>query len=303
MTKFISNTLIFAFPIFLVVIIMEILLRQIPNDYLFKKEYLDTHSKEIETLILGSSHSFYGINPIYFSSNAFNASHISQSPDYDFEIYKKYRNNLGNLKTIILEISYSNLFSRLETGAESWRIKNYVIYYDMKVSNSLRDHLEITSNRFSVNLRRLGSYYIKDNSNISCTELGWGTNAKSENANDLNESGKTAALRHTAKDFDYYGKNITTLKLFIESCKRQKINIILIAIPAYKTYLQNLNTEQLEKTVETANELAKEYNNCQFINLLESTEFDENDFYDADHLNEIGAKKLSLLINKLIDKA
>ena len=32
---------------------MEVLLRLISNDYLFKKEYLVTHSNEIETLILG----------------------------------------------------------------------------------------------------------------------------------------------------------------------------------------------------------------------------------------------------------
>ena len=65
-------------PIFLAVVIafipMEILLENIPNDYSFKKEYLDENSDSIEILVLGSSHSYYGINPIYFHLRAFNAS-------------------------------------------------------------------------------------------------------------------------------------------------------------------------------------------------------------------------------------
>ena len=91
MKRFVIKTIYISLPILVVAILMEILLRNTPNDYLFKKQYLDKHSSEIETLILGSSHSFYGFNPEYFSSNTFNASHISQSLNYDFEILKKYQ--------------------------------------------------------------------------------------------------------------------------------------------------------------------------------------------------------------------
>lgn len=292
----------FTLPILLIAIIIEILLRQIPSDYLLKKKYLDAHSKEIETLILGSSHSYYGINPIYFSTNTFNVSHLSQSLDYDFEILKKYQNDFKSLKTVICPISYFTLYTKLESSTESWRIKNYVIYYDIDVSNSLSDHLEVLSNRFSLNLRRLGSYYIKGDSSISCTELGWGTGNKSEKARDLKETGPKAAIRHTG-NLEAYEENKETLRSIIELCESHGISVILVTLPAYETYRQNLNPEQLKVTVETAADLANEYNNCQYLNLLESTEFDAKDFYDADHLNEIGAEKLSLLINKVVDKA
>ena len=73
MRKFSIKTLLFVVPILLLAVIIEIFLRLIPNDYLHKKKYLDAHSCDIETLILGSSHSFYGIDPNYFSNNTFNA--------------------------------------------------------------------------------------------------------------------------------------------------------------------------------------------------------------------------------------
>ena len=110
-------------------ILGEVVLRNIPNDYIYKKKYLDVYSNEIETLVLGSSHSFYGVNPAFFFKNTFNASHISQSFDYDLEILEKYDGYLGELKTVVIPISYFSLFHKLESGSESWRIKNYIIYY------------------------------------------------------------------------------------------------------------------------------------------------------------------------------
>lgn len=286
---------------------MEILLRNTPNDYLFKKQYLDKHSSEIETLILGSSHSFYGINPEYFSSNTFNASHISQSLNYDFEILKKYQEQFKNLKTIILPISYFTLFGKLEAGSESWRVKNYIIYYDLNSSKSLIDYSEVLSNRINVNVKRIASYYVLGNSTISCTDLGWGTSYNSKNARDLAETGKTAAMRHTReinsdKYQQIFQENIFNLESIIQWSNKNNVKILLLTPPAFKTYRQNLNQEQLKITINTTSDICSKYDNCIYDNLLSDTNFVATDFYDADHLSEIGAKKLSVLQNERINE-
>lgn len=306
MKRFVIKTIYISLPILLVGILMEILLRNTPNDYLFKKQYLDNHSSEIETLILGSSHSFYGFNPEYFSSNTFNASHISQSLNYDFEILKKYQDKFQNLKTIVLPISYFTLFGKLEAGSESWRVKNYVIYYGMNSSKSLIVYSEVLSNRINVNFKRMVSYYLLSNSTISCSNLGWGTNYNSKNAKDLIESGKTAAKRHTRDDINSYkyqeifNDNKLILNSIIQWCKKNNINVLLLTPPAFETYRQNLNSEQLNTTINTTSEICSKYDNCIYLNLLSDTNFVSRDFYDADHLSEIGAKKLSELINEKI---
>ncbi|MDR2410253.1 MAG: hypothetical protein LBE13_19380 [Bacteroidales bacterium] len=94
MRKFIVRTFLYLLPVLLFLILLEILLRNIPNDYSYKKKYLDTQFCNIETLILGNSHSFYGIDPVYFSTNTFNAAHVSQSLDYDYEILKQQYNTI-----------------------------------------------------------------------------------------------------------------------------------------------------------------------------------------------------------------
>jgi len=308
MKRFVIKTIYISLPILGVAILMELLLRNTPNDYLFKKQYLDKHSSEIETLILGSSHSFYGFNPEYFSSNTFNASHISQSLNYDFEILKKYQDQFKNLKTIILPISYFTLFGKLEAGSESWRVKNYIIYYDLNSSKSLIDYSEVLSNRINVNIKRIASYYVLGNSTISCTDLGWGTSYNSKNARDLAETGKTASKRHTMEDINsdkyqqIFQENIFILESIIQWSNKNNVNVLLLTPPAFETYRQNLNQEQLKITINTTSEICSRYENCIYENLLSDINFVALDFFDADHLSEIGAKKLSELINEKISE-
>ena len=250
MRKFIIKTLLLLLPIAISALSAEYLLQQIPNDYVYKKNYLDKHSTRIQTLILGSSHAYFGINPVYFSQNTFNASHISQSLDFDLAILNKYQKNLDDLDAIVLPISYFTLFSKLGDGAEAWRVKNYTIYYGLN-AKSLSDCSEVLSNKLKQNISRLYFYYIKNKNDITCTEFGWGTTYRSELAKDLQETGKTAAKRHTRddifseKDGKIYTENLNILKSFSELCNQRNVKLIFLTTPTYHTYRKNLNTEQI----------------------------------------------------------
>lgn len=286
-------------------IVMELLLRNIPNDYKLKNEYLDSNSHEIETLILGNSHSYYGLNPEYFYDRTYNASYVSQSLKYDLEILKKHENNFRRLKTIVLPISYFSLYSSLEDEAESWRIKNYTIYYGMKSYKSIRAHSELFSHEFSVNVKRIISHYLFDSSFVTSSYLGWGVNYSSGNATDLFESGNNAAKRHTKnidseKYKEIYNDNTSILEAIIQWCKGNDVRIITLIPPTFETYRDKLDPGQLEKSISTIQDVCLNYDNCKFFNLHSDLNFTAKDFYDADHLSEIGAEKLSRLINNAI---
>ena len=61
-----------------------------------------------------------------------------------------------------------------------------------------------------------------------------------------------------------------------------------------------LNKLQLNRTIETAKNLTKQYANTSYINWLSDDSFIASDFYDADHLNNIGAKKITLKMDTLV---
>ena len=90
------------------------------------------------------------------------------------------------------------------------------------------------------------------------------------------------------------------MKEIIDFASRNNIEIIFYTSPAFNTYVSNLDKNQLNLTINTITELAKNNNNCNYFNLLEDSNFHSSDFRDADHLNPEGAKKLSLRIDELI---
>ena len=306
MKKFILKTALFLLPIAILAITMEYYLRQIPNNYSYKSTYLERNSGDVQILILGSSHPYYGINPDYFSQHTFNASYVSQTLDLDFEIFNIYIEKFDNLRVVILPVSYFTLWSKLTERGEPWRVKNYTLYYGINAKYPT-DYSELLNNKLGLSFQRLYRYLFEKKDDISCSMFGWGADYNSENADDLEKTGKITALRHTygdlysKKNARIFAENIDILNNFAKLCEQNNIKLIFLTMPVYRTYRENLNEAQLKKMIETMSGIVIKYENSSHINWLEHADFVAGDFYDADHLNEIGAKKLSLKLASAID--
>ena len=291
MKKFIKSLILFFMPVMLFMLFAEILCRHIPNSYSYKANYLNTHGKEIETLILGNSHTFYGIEPDMFSSGAFNAAHVSQTFDLDYAILQKYSDKLSNLKTVIIPVSYFSLFEKLELDVEKWRLKDYFIYYDLNVPLSFIDRFEIFSKG---NIENFKNRVLKNTPGI--TESGrWICGQKA----DLQESGKIAAKRHTIERDTaqmMFPEMQGYLKDIMEFCQKKNYKVILLTMPAWHTYMENVDAWQWQKTLETVQALEKKYENAHYFNFMADSQFFADDFCDGDHLNSQGAEKISRML-------
>ena len=115
---------------------LEVLIRNIPSDFKDKRDYLEAHSNEIETLILGSSHSFHGLNPEFFSSKTYNAAFSSQILFYDLEILRRYESDLTELEWVILPISPPLLYSIPPEKKIFSEYYKYQVEYDISPLNS-----------------------------------------------------------------------------------------------------------------------------------------------------------------------
>ena len=61
-----------------------------------------------------------------------------------------------------------------------------------------------------------------------------------------------------------------------------------------------LNQEQLQKTYTTIKSITNSSPNVYYYDFLTDASFIKEDFFDADHLNEIGAKKFSKKMDSII---
>ena len=276
----------------------EYLARQAPNPYKYKEEWMQIHHSEVNTLVFGGSQCFYGIKPELLSGVSFNLANVSQGLEYDLYLLKRYES--PNLKTVIIPISYPTLFAeKLEDGSEWYRAIFYKIYMDYP-DHSVFSKYNYEFSNYRTFIGKIQKYLLSS-TDTGNDEWGWGNTYLLRNKNiknwDSGEEARIAIQRHTYHDLSRAEVNNLTLIQLIKECKRRNINIVLITTPCWHTYNELLNKQQYYKMVEIINEVVKEYG-ITYIDYSSDNRFEENDFYDSNHLSDIGADKFSRILNE-----
>lgn len=304
--RFIRRTLLsIVLPLLVMLVGYEWIYRAIPNAYKVKNAYLSHQAAAVETLILGSSHTFFGIDPSCFDRPAFNAANVSQDLEYDWFILSKYIRSLPALKQVILPISYFSLFGSLRTGEEDWRIRKYQIYMGAQdyPFYKLRYNFE-----FSQMGNREGlEHYLKGKDLCNCTSGGMGTSYRLANrAGDWEKTGEENAARHTLVDkltSTELARMIQRNRSYLDSifliCRQHDVQLLLITMPAWPTYYEHLDPQQSDKMHSIINQFTSVYG-VDYIDMLKDQRFNKKDFFDADHLNEFGARKAAGIIQNYL---
>ena len=280
-------------------IIMEGLIRSIPNDYSYKKDYLDKYSDSVNVLLLGNSHTYYGIIPSLMQGKVFNASHSSQTLYCDKAIMEKYESNWKSLKYIVLSLDYNSLVANSSKDIYKRARIGYNLYYGINVSTNLFDYFEFTNQSPVKSVERIKNYYLLGNSEITCTPYGFRYIPRKQRS--LSSTGVKYAAQHTKTDFDAVQTNKQNLKSIIDFASKNNVNVLLYSAPAYKTYVKMIDSTQLSIIIEEGKQLSQEFTNVKYVNFLNDTSFVEYDYFDANHLNKSGAIKLTKRINCLLN--
>ena len=300
MKSFISKILLFGSFIIIFIAIGEILVRRVPNPYSYKHQWMLNNAKDVETLVLGSSHTYFGINPEKFSTTTFNLAFTSQNFEYDYVLLNQYVEQCNGLKNLIIPISYFSLFSKgFEGGKDWWYAINYKVYMDCDIHSDFSKY-NFEFSHPSVWKGKLLSL-LKPSENLQCTDFGMGTAYAIDNKTESWDDAEAAIERHTAKEFNGLDKNLIYLNKIITLCKDKDINVILITTPTWYTYYKGLNRMQLAKMYEVIEDLLHNNSRIQYYDFLTDNRFVEDDFYDSDHLSNIGADKFSEILNALIE--
>ena len=272
-------------------------MRQIPNEYKYKNDWMNLHTEEVETLILGSSHAWFGINPEYINGLAFNLAFMSQSLKYDSFLLHKWGDKYKKLKLVIIPISYSTFFFDNPFGvlqAPSY-YRNYMdcpYYsgYSFEVLFFKALHGKIITQR-------------DNNWQLSCNELGWHETPVEPKEEDWNDFVKVRNLvRIQAGSLDEVEKNYLYLKEMALFCKEHSIRLVLVSIPMPKAYNDALDDDLLAVAYDQVRRVQKD-SNLDYFDYREDPRFIPDDFADANHLNKIGAEKFTkILMNDLQHK-
>lgn len=282
---------IFALLLLLPLAAGEVYVRHLPNPSKSKHAFLKAHSREVEVLVLGSSHTYYGICPERLSPHAYSAAQVSQTLRYDHYLLHHYP--FDRLKTVVQPISDFTFYEELEGGAEWYLANRYRLYMDCDLHSPFSVYnWEVTA--FPVFCEKLKSLWQPPK--MYWSDYGQGLEYTLEKREKNWNNGESRAATNHYSDFSGASENETFLKQIADFCRERNVQLILLSTPLSADYRAHQDPKQVNDMHRRVAELQQRYPETVYLDLAADLRFTDTDFYDADHLNTQGAEKLSAIV-------
>lgn len=301
---FFLKILFLLIPAVLVVGFFEYNLAKIPTTYSIKKSNIEKKAPEIKVLILGPSHAIVGINPAFFSREAFNMADTSQSLYYDLELFSKYSTQLTNLQVLIIPVSYFSLQFSFDKGPESWRSFFYDRTYNITPAQKNR-RLDVRKySLFALYGQQRSLLYalkgFKTDLAPSVMENGYQRDDHNDAANINGETGKLQVDIHASiMDPRYFEENVRYVEQMITIAKERNVMPVIVTSPVSSAYSENIDTAVYTQMVTALEKISSEQN-IRYFNHFDDNNFSIEDFADTSHLNSKGAEKFTKILEKEI---
>ncbi len=303
MNRFLQRFALFSLPVLLLLGALEVLQHILPNNYTHKKQLLEAKASEIETLILGSSHTYLGINPEYLENEAFNLASTAQTLYFDKFLVEKYLDQLPQLKRVIVPVSYSSL------GTESYlnpgdynRSYHFAHFYGSQAFVGMLElrRLSLVS-LFSIKkaVDRSIDYYTGQDSLVEFAPNGW---YPTDVQRDLKQNGIDAGTFHDAYyDSSLFGTNLGYLEDMLARCRERQVEVIFLSMPMHPHYLKVVKQARYEAMVTKMDSFAAAQA-VTYLNFTEDSRFADADFFDSNHLRTQGAEKFTKMLTDSLRK-
>ena len=296
MKRFLLRTFLFLLPLALLLLGGEAVLRLHPNAAKDKDKAMRLTGSIIDTLILGSSHAYYGLCPELLGRNAYNAAQVSQTLMYDEFILNRYA--LPHLRTVVLTVSDFSFYEELE-GTPSWYLAGRYRMYMGCDYHSLASAYAWEAAAFPVFAKKLLALCQPPRERWSLRGQGLEYTLENRAADWDNGSTRAAVNRYT--DLSHGDVNETRLCRIASLCQQRGISLVLVATPLRPSYRAEQNTAQIADMHRRIERVAARFpQTVRFLDFAADPAFTADDFYDADHLNRAGAVKLSLKVKGAI---
>lgn len=300
MKRFLTYCILFILPILAVTVPLEYALRQVPNPYRYKYEWMQAHAEEVKTLVIGNSHTFYGVRPSLLDGPAFSLANVAQDLNHDLFLLQYWADRYDSLKTVIMPISYFTWFSTgVINDAESYRLRYYKLYMDSDDYPTLSfQSLEISDYRTALGKLKKR---LRGDKDPGVDAYGWGNTlvlSRKDTVRWNNGSeAKAAILHHTPKDWNSIEANYAKMSQIGSFCADRHIRLVLVTTPCWSAYTEGLDPVQLEKMHELTELFTQEFH-IPYLDYLTDPLFEAEDFFDSDHLSDIGAAKFTRILNE-----
>lgn len=245
MKKFLRNIALYALPVLVVAVLMEFVAEAIPNSYTYKRDYMEQQGAHIQTLILGSSNAYDGLNPSVLP-HAFNLANSSQTLEDDYRLLAKYIDSMDSLQTVILGVGYHSLGATKEEHRRTY----YTIYMDLYPRWPISKYsFEVCNPEMLV--KKIIKYAVSRDV-TRCDSLGQRvghTRAAAESGEEWWNKGVDVMVENDRLDIGHcklvIEENTRYLHAIVDVCNAHNVQPVLVLMPVMGEYKRELPEEQV----------------------------------------------------------
>lgn len=303
MLRFAVRIILFISPLLLLIGVVERQANSVPSNYAIKRAKLEQNIESAKVIITGSSHAYYGIKPALLGVPATNIAYVGQGIYYDTRILYKFLSRASSLKLVIVTVSYHSFEYSMQDSIWGARVGFYKKFWDIPheyPAFKLADYSAIAL--FGVHQSRdfVLTGTISEPDKID--EEGGNDNLREIDRFAV-MNGQIAVKRQEAEmKLKYFAQNAKYLDELFSTLKERNIQAVIVTTPGVQTYYNNLNAERYMRMQNEIQALCQKYG-LEYGNYLKDERFDDEDFYDGDHLSTQGAEKFSrILKDEIIEK-
>lgn len=245
MKRFLRDIGLFSVVALLFFGVMEWVAESIPNSYTYKRDYMEQHGAEVQTLILGSSNAYDGLNPSELP-HAFNLANSSQTLEDDYRLLAKYIDSMDSLRTVIVGLGFHSLAATPEANRRMYYTIYMDIYprwpiskYSFEVFNTEVLVKKIIKYAVSRDVTRCDSLGQRIGHTKEAAKTGaewWNKGVDALVANDRLEIGN---CRLEIED------NLRYLHAIVDLCNAHGVQPVIVQMPVMKEYKRRLPEEQV----------------------------------------------------------
>lgn len=291
---------LFSIPVLLLLVMLEYQQHILPNNYKAKEAYLLAIQDSVQTISLGNSQSYMGVNPWTMDQPAFNLSNTAQMLTYDYELLRKYHSQLPALKRVILGISIPSLYTvGNDLPGDFNRTYHYKHYLGIKgEANPFKTRYYSIINNISIkkSADRMIDFYTGTDDLVEFDSLGWYTDSVQR---DLAQNGIDAAASHSAHmKWGHKAHNLKQLEKVWEICESNGYELVLFSPPMFASYRENMLMEFYDDMAQSLDSFSIEHS-IPYEDFTFDETYSAEDFFDSNHLRERGSIKLTTALDRL----
>lgn len=301
MNQFLKNVGVFAFSLLLLGGIMEYMVRQVPNAFVFKRQLLEQKNNNVKTLILGNSIVDYGINPSFLGDSTYNVALSGQWFRFNQSMLERYIDKMPHLRNIIWGIGSYSLWM---DDVDDVDVVYHKIYMDMYRESDNLPVSELVRLR-GYALRKWSKYYIAHGITMHCDSLGFDNSYLLERRGIYWFEDIPGLVSHQCswkdkdKDGSVYRANVRRMHEVAKLCHDRGIRLHLVMPPVHPEYYRLVDKNQVALVSQAAEDVSSHWNNVSWHDYLGDTRFTDDDFFDGNHLtSDIGAEKFTRILKR-----